>query len=187
MDNAVPEVNVEVPSSTVTRSTVTQSCTRSTSGSSNQSRLRHYEDEEELKYGAAHVIKLFVPVSLCMLVVVATISSVNFYTTKGMYLWVVKQAITGLCYTCPWQSDLTRICFQSIHSVSRGQQWHKYQSMAGIRQFVYSHECHRVHDCDTYYSLQIQVLQSHTRMVDHKFFIVALYVFYLVLRVSIWK
>lgn len=46
-----------------------------------------YENELELIYGAQHVILIFVPVIICMLVVSIIISSLSFFATNdGQYL-----------------------------------------------------------------------------------------------------
>nr|AAG28518.1 presenilin [Helix lucorum] len=92
------------------------------------------DDEETLLYGAKHVIMLFIPVTLCMVVVVATISSITYYTSGGVYLiYTPFHDVTEDTGTKLWQSMANAVILLCVIVV-----------MTVVLLLLYKYKCYRV-------------------------------------------
>lgn len=52
---------------------------RNRSSSNDEENLDEIQDELVLKYGAQHVVKLFIPVTICLLFVIISLSAIKSY------------------------------------------------------------------------------------------------------------
>lgn len=88
---------------------------RSNGDSSSSSSLPRSLEDEKLKYGAQHVIKLFIPVSVSMLIVVASITSLKFYQKSTVHLlytpFNTQDADTP---TIVWESFANALIFLTV-------------------------------------------------------------------------
>ncbi|CAG5136389.1 unnamed protein product [Candidula unifasciata] len=82
-----------------------QSKKKSSSGYISKHDITHQEEEEAFVQGSRHMIMLFVPVTLCMIVVVATIASVSYYSETNVYfVYTPFHDKTEDTTTIVWQS-----------------------------------------------------------------------------------
>ncbi|XP_074597995.1 presenilin-1-like [Brevipalpus obovatus] len=88
---------------------------RSNGDSSSSSSIPRSLEDEKLKYGAQHVIKLFIPVSVSMLIVVASITSLKFYQKSTVHLlytpFNTQDADTP---TIVWESFANALIFLTV-------------------------------------------------------------------------